>query len=386
MGQHLSEPVTTKETESVNNSQFKCASSCMQGWRINMEDAHSTFLSLKEDKNASFFAVYDGHGGSHVAQWCGEHVHKDIVENPNYKTGNYIEALKQGFLDCDENMLKDEEMRDDPSGATAVCVLMKDNKIYCANCGDSRALACVSGQVQELSFDHKPSNEEETKRIVAAGGYVELNRVNGNLALSRAMGDFIFKRNSKKSPQEQIVIAYPDVIVKDVVPETEFIVLACDGIWDVLTNQEVVDFVRRRIASKMEPDEICEELLNHCLAPDCQMGGLGCDNMTAILVCFLQEKSYEDLADRCSRIPKPLPGDSEISNDVNQGSTDENTNETEPNTFNEDQVTTYEEEVKQEDSNCSSKTTTDSVPNGDISVKEQNTSSEEPTNQEMDIG
>jgi len=317
MGQHLSEPITVKETQVLSSPQFRCASSSMQGWRINMEDAHAHFLSLKQDKDASFFAVYDGHGGSRVAQWCGEHVHEDIVANENYKKGDYVEALKRGFLECDENMLKDEEMRDDPSGATAVCVLLKDNKIHCANCGDSRAVASVAGQVQELSFDHKPSNEEETRRIVAAGGYVELNRVNGNLALSRAMGDFVFKRNTKKSAEEQIVIAYPEVIVKDIEEDHEFIVLACDGIWDVLSNQEVVSFVRRRIAQKMEPEEICEELLDHCLAPDCQMGGLGCDNMTVVLVCFLNENSYEHLAERCSTIPKTTLADADDSTTTN---------------------------------------------------------------------
>lgn len=71
--------------------------------------------------------------------------------------------------------------------------------------GDSRAIACVAGHVIPLSFDHKPSNEDEAKRINAAGGWVELNRVNGNLALSRALGDFVFKRNEKKRPEEQIV-------------------------------------------------------------------------------------------------------------------------------------------------------------------------------------
>lgn len=317
MGQHLSEPITTKETQGICNPFYKCASSSMQGWRINMEDAHSHFLSLKDDKDASFFAVYDGHGGSAVALWCGEHLHEDIVGNEKYSKGDIEEALRSGFLDCDENMLKDEEMRDDASGATAVCCLIKNDKIFCANCGDSRAVASVAGVVQELSFDHKPSNEEETKRIIAAGGYVELNRVNGNLALSRAMGDFIFKRNSKKPPEEQIVIAYPDVIVKDIENDHEFLVLACDGIWDVLSNQEVVNFVRRRIAQKMQPEEICEELLDHCLAPDCQFGGLGCDNMTVILVCFLQGKSYEDLADRCAKIPRIVPVENDKSTDVN---------------------------------------------------------------------
>lgn len=74
-----------------------------------------------------------------------------------------------------------------------------------ANVGDSRAIACISGRVDPLSIDHKPSNEDEAKRISAAGGWVELNRVNGNLALSRALGDFVFKKNDKKRPEEQIV-------------------------------------------------------------------------------------------------------------------------------------------------------------------------------------
>ena len=77
--------------------------------------------------------------------------------------------------------------------------------------------------------------------------------MNGNLALSRALGDFVFKRNEKKSAEEQIVTAYPDVVVKDIREDLEFIVLACDGIWDVMTNEEVVQFVRVRIAAKMEP-------------------------------------------------------------------------------------------------------------------------------------
>lgn len=159
----------------------------------------------------------------------------------------------------------------------------------------------MRGNVQELSFDHKPSNDEETRRIVAAGGWVEFNRVNGNLALSRALGDFCFKKNGQKSAEEQIVTAWPDVVIEDLTADHEFIILACDGIWDVLSNQEVVDFVRCRIAQGMKPDMICEELLTRCLAPDCDMGGLGCDNMTVILVCLLGNRTYEDLVVKCQR-------------------------------------------------------------------------------------
>lgn len=69
--------------------------------------------------------------------------------------------------------------------------------------------------------------------------------------------------------------------------------------------QEVVEFVRLRIASRMDPEDICEDLMTHCLAPDCQMGGLGCDNMTVVLVCFLHGKSYEELSARCASIDLP---------------------------------------------------------------------------------
>lgn len=299
-----------------------------------MEDAHTHLLSLSDDKDAAFFAVYDGHGGAKVAQYAGTHVHKKIINQPAYKQGDIAEAIKQGFLEVDQDMLNDENMKDELAGTTALIALIKNNKIFCGNVGDSRAIASVSGQVHQLSFDHKPSNEAETKRIVAAGGWVEFNRVNGNLALSRALGDFVFKKNDKKRPEEQIVTAFPDVTVEEVTLSHEFMVLACDGIWDVMTNQEVIDFVRTRIAERMEPEEICEELMTRCLAPDCQMGGLGCDNMTVVLVCFLHGCSYEDLAMKCSRLPMT---DSEVaaaamqSNHINEGASgDESSMNSEP--------------------------------------------------------
>ncbi|VDD88401.1 unnamed protein product [Enterobius vermicularis] len=300
MGQTLSEPVTTKETASCANSLYKVGSSCMQGWRINMEDAHTHLLAVPDDNKAAFFAVYDGHGGSKVSQYAGIHLHKLIVTKCFSVEGNIEEGIKQGFLAIDEKMKADETMKDDVSGATAVVVIIKENKIYCGNVGDSRAVACVSGVAKPLSFDHKPANDDESRRINAAGGWVEFNRVNGNLALSRALGDFAFKCNLEKSPEEQIVTACPDVTVEELTPDHEFIILACDGIWDVMSNQEVVDFCRTLLAYGREPEEVCEELLSHCLAPDCQMGGIGCDNMTAVLVCLLQNHSYADFKDHCA--------------------------------------------------------------------------------------
>nr|CAD7449738.1 unnamed protein product [Timema bartmani] len=197
-------------------------------------------------------------------------------------------------------MLHDDSLKDELAGTTAVVIIIKDNVLYCGNVGDSRAVASVNGSVNVLSLDHKPSNEIEIKRIQAAGGWVEYNRVNGNLALSRALGDFVFKKNEKKKAEEQIVTAFPDVEVRKITYDWEFVIMACDGIWDVMTNEEVVEFVRMRLGTGMDPEDICEDLMTRCLAPDCQMGGLGCDNMTVVLICFLQGKPYEELVSKCN--------------------------------------------------------------------------------------
>lgn len=203
-------------------------------------------------------------------------------------------------MDIDDTMLYDEAYGEQMAGSTAVTVIIKDSKLFCANAGDSRAIACINGEVEVLSLDHKPNNFIESKRISEAGGWVEFNRVNGNLALSRALGDFIFKKNSKKKAEEQIVTAYPDVEMREITEDWDFLVLACDGIWDVLSNEEVIQFCRKRIGMGMMPEEICEEIMTHCLAPDCQMGGIGGDNMTIVLVCFLHNRTYEELIAKCA--------------------------------------------------------------------------------------
>lgn len=316
MGQTLSEPITQKETSKCENEFLKVGASCMQGWRINMEDAHTQLLSLNNDQNSAFFAVYDGHGGAKVAEYAGIHLHEKILNQPSFK-GNISEAIKKGFLEIDQDMLEDVEMKEELAGTTAICVLIKDRKIYCGNVGDSRSIASVRGRVQNLSYDHKPNNELEAKRIVAAGGWVEFNRVNGNLALSRALGDFVFKKNEDKKAEDQIVTAYPDVHVRELTADHEFIVLACDGIWDVLSNEEVLEFVRSRIAQQISPEIICEQLMTRCLAPDCQMGGLGCDNMTVVLVCFLNGEPYEKLAERCKLAPLSLSEAHNLNNNNN---------------------------------------------------------------------
>ncbi|KAF4577146.1 Protein phosphatase 2C 2 [Pleurotus pulmonarius] len=297
MGQILSSPITTKRSETGRNDKFMYSVSDMQGWRISMEDAHATLLQLEEGPNTNaFFAVYDGHGGSTVARFAGQNVHKRLLSEETYQQRQYETALKKAFLGTDEDILANPAHTKDPSGCTAVAALVTDDgKIYVANAGDSRSVISVKGEAKPLSFDHKPSNPAEVERITGAGGYVEFGRVNGNLALSRALGDFEFKKNYSLGVERQVITADPDVTCHDMTEEDEFLVLACDGIWDCLSSQQVVDFIRYQISEGKALQEIGELMCDHCLAPDTSSGtGVGCDNMTVLIVALLHGRTPEE--------------------------------------------------------------------------------------------
>jgi protein phosphatase 2C family protein 2/3 len=294
MGQTLSEPVKEKHSDSGSDDRLLFASSAMQGWRISMEDAHTAELILKDKKGFSFFGVYDGHGGQNIAKYSGAHLHERIARDPEFPN-NIEDAIKNGFLGTDEDLRNDSQYANDPSGCTAVtAIITPENRVYVGNAGDSRAVISIDGIANPMSNDHKPVNKEESTRITKAGGFVEFGRVNGNLALSRAIGDFEFKQNPNLPPEEQIVTAYPDVKREDITEETEFLVLACDGIWDCLSSQQVVNFIRREISSSKTLQIACENLMEKCLAKDSELGGIGCDNMTVIIVGFLNGKTVDD--------------------------------------------------------------------------------------------
>lgn len=172
-------------------------------------------------------------------------------------------------------------------GTTALVTLIHDNTIYVANAGDCRAVLSRNGVAIDLSIDHKPDVEAERVRIEKAGGFVTGGRVNGCLNLSRALGDFDFKANPNIEPYLQAITAYPDILIETLDRnQDQFVILACDGIWECLTSQAVVDFVRSRLTSD-PPARIVQDLFSLCMAKtrDGHRGsGLGLDNMTAILV------------------------------------------------------------------------------------------------------
>lgn len=181
------------------------------------------------------------------------------------------------------------------AGTTACVALIINGKLYVANAGDSRAVLCRNKKAQPMSYDHKPQQERESSRIEKAGGWVTpMGRVCGNLNLSRCIGDLKYKLNSEISRANQIITAEPDVEVIDLTDEDTFLVVACDGVWDILSNDGIVDFVSKQlvdISDKEKEDtkvmhNTVEEIFTHCICDDPMNDGKGGDNMTAVVVCL----------------------------------------------------------------------------------------------------
>ncbi|CBY43230.1 unnamed protein product, partial [Oikopleura dioica] len=166
----------------------------------------------------------------------------------------------------------------------------KTKQIITANIGDSRGVLSRAGKAVELSFDHKPEDDIEHTRIKKAGGYLTSDgRVKGGLNLSRAFGDHQYKQNRKLPLFEQMVTAKPDFTVHDLTDEDEFMIIACDGIWNSMTSQEAVNYVRDRLRKDEKISEIIRELFDLLLSTDTDGDGTGCDNMTCVIVAFKNE-------------------------------------------------------------------------------------------------
>eukprot|EP00933_Yihiella_yeosuensis_P036548 TRINITY_DN30317_c0_g1_i1.p1 TRINITY_DN30317_c0_g1~~TRINITY_DN30317_c0_g1_i1.p1 ORF type:complete len:463 (-),score=118.16 TRINITY_DN30317_c0_g1_i1:124-1512(-) len=287
----------------------------MRGWRETMEDASLMMPCGYVGGNwrdAALFGVFDGHGGEQVARFAVRKLPEvfadlpaDDLEGAFTQAYNRIDRLLRRPMAATElreltipgNDIKDSA---DYVGTTAVCCMLRGSELVVANAGDSRAVLCRNGKAVALSEDHKPMLPEEKARIEAAGGEIEEEstsagsrteyRINGGLNLSRALGDLSYK-NPNLQPHQQMISGVPDVkTLQWKVGVEEFVLLACDGVWDCMSSQQAVDFVRRRLppqGTKRGLTPVLEALLDACCATTpTQRGGLGCDNLTAVLVRF----------------------------------------------------------------------------------------------------
>jgi len=283
--------------------------------RRTMEDTHSylyNFLSTPADGNAGsddndsgltaetdngYFAIFDGHAGTYAADWCGKKLHLVLEETIRKNPDTPIpELLDVTFTSCD-GQLEKLPMRN--SGCTAVCAVLRwedrsrsgfspnltlpssDNSkssteqstppserqrvLYTANVGDARIVLCRGGKALRLSYDHKGSDENESRRVSNAGGLILNNRVNGVLAVTRALGDSYMK---------ELVTGHPYTTETVLQDDDDFILLACDGLWDVCTDQEAVDLVKM----VDDPQEASKILVDHALSR------FSSDNLSCMIV------------------------------------------------------------------------------------------------------
>ena len=212
-------------------------------YRSTMEDAFVVVDAFGGDEKTGLFAVYDGHGGRFVAEYLRTHLH-DVIEREllDKRDRSVEECLKSSFIATDIECSRTGEAA---SGATAILCIVREQGprryVYTANCGDARAVLCHDGKAVRLSMDHKATDEPEKRRVESAGGFVVRKRVMGVLAVARAFGDFAFKK---------FVTPEPFTSTTKLNAASHFLVIACDGVWDVLEDQEAVDIVREHVRPK----------------------------------------------------------------------------------------------------------------------------------------
>lgn len=244
--------------------------------RRRMEDAHAFFYNFAGKSNCGFFAIYDGHGGKSAADWCSANLHTIFLDNwGKDPDGKITQILDRTFMDCDEKL--------DPahgifSGCTAIVALIlpiKDNKcsLFTANVGDARVVLCRRGKAIRLSFDHQARVPEEKQRIRDCGGIVINDRVNGTLAVTRALGDASMK---------EFITGHPYTTETTLSADDSFIILACDGLWDICTDQEACDYIRDDI----DDPQRCAELLT-----DFALEQGSTDNLSVIVVRLASQSS-----------------------------------------------------------------------------------------------
>ncbi|VVA11262.1 PREDICTED: probable phosphatase 2C [Prunus dulcis] len=253
---------------------LSCGYSSFRGKRATMEDFYDIKMSKIDGQTVCLFGIFDGHGGSRAAEYLKEHLFENLVKHPLFITDTKL-AISESYQQTDADFLASERdtYRDD--GSTASTAVLVGNHLYVANVGDSRTIISKAGRAIPLSEDHKPNRSDERKRIESAGGVVMWAgtwRVGGVLAMSRAFGNRMLK---------QFVVAEPEIQDQEVDEEFEFIVLASDGLWDVVPNEVAVEVAQ----TEEQPEAAARKLTAVAFCRG------SADNITCIVVKFHHDKA-----------------------------------------------------------------------------------------------
>jgi len=218
-----------------------------QGRRVSMEDQ----IVIVGHEDYDLLGVFDGHNGSDTSVWAGNHIGRYFQLSLDTDLGPE-EALVEAFKETNESLRQNNIL----GGTTALVVVIMENKIIVANAGDCRMVAWKDGDVHRITRDHKPNDEIEKARIEEQGGEVTstelpngttMYRVNGILGVARAMGDFSL---------EPHITCVPDIFQVSTMKEDEYIVIACDGLWDVLQDVEVAQICGAYWKDKKDTEDV----------------------------------------------------------------------------------------------------------------------------------
>ncbi|XP_022938792.1 probable protein phosphatase 2C 11 [Cucurbita moschata] len=215
---------------------FSYGYSSFKGKRASMEDFYETRMSEVDGQMVAFFGVFDGHGGSRTAEYLKRNLFKNLSSHPNFIKDTKT-AIIEVFKQTDADYINEEKGQQKDAGSTASTAVLLGDRLLVANVGDSRVVASRAGSAIPLSIDHKPDRSDERERIEQAGGFIIWAgtwRVGGILAVSRAFGDKLLK---------PYVVADPE-IQEEEIDGVDFIIIASDGLWNVLSNEDAVALVQ----------------------------------------------------------------------------------------------------------------------------------------------
>ncbi|CAG2163449.1 unnamed protein product [Oppiella nova] len=281
-------PELAVETAKEYSGQTFVSSLCaIKNTRRKMEDRHVVLhdlnkaLNLKTSKQYNYYAIFDGHAGVDAASYLSAHLHHTLVKTQAFLDGDIVAAFKEAFSITDLHYLERSARESRKSGSTALCALVEDQKkLWIAWLGDSQAVVVKNGRPIDVMTPHKPELEEERKRIEELGGfvaYVDTWRVNGTLAVSRAVGD---------PEHKPYISSEPDVTELVIGSDTDFLILACDGLWDQLTADDATSLVYEYVCQHEDysAQQISEGIAAH-LSKAAKDDGSS-DNITTIVIFF----------------------------------------------------------------------------------------------------
>ncbi|XP_039308798.1 uncharacterized protein LOC105201938 isoform X2 [Solenopsis invicta] len=247
--------------------------------RRKMEDRHmilhdlNTMFNIQDDTIVDYYAVFDGHGGQDAAAYCATHLHQYLVESVHYPT-DPERALRDAFLTTDAQFLAKSSTQKLNGGTTAICALLINKKLYIAWVGDSMASLVTYGNVKQLVNPHRPTREDESERIRNMGGVVVhcmgVLRVNGFLSISRAIGDV---------PYKPYISGEPEVRCVPLDGTEDFLIIACDGLWDYVDQRTAALRVYRQV--QQNPYDL--KHVHQALLQSAKRAG-SLDNITVIVV------------------------------------------------------------------------------------------------------